>query len=159
LPQIEFPAAILPQSETERNFMVQFSWTEDLHTGNSLIDGDHVKLIKLVNALFASMETGEGIAKAMKELIAYTGEHFAREEAEMERIEYVAFLAHKAEHVKLMKQIIELEEMLDVGGRINSPAVSHFLDEWLRHHILTDDMKLAAALARQAHAQPASHLH
>jgi len=137
--------------------MAQFSWTDDLRTGSSLIDGDHRKLVDLVNALFQSMQCGEGNgreSKAMNDLIAYTGEHFGREEAEMERIQYVAVLAHKAEHVKLLKQLIELKQMLDAGGRMNDPAVADFLSQWLRDHILTTDMKLAAALAQRRSSTP-----
>ena len=129
--------------------MVQFPFTPDLYTGSSLIDGDHHRLVELVNAFFQSMQNGEDSAsmgKALHALIAFTGEHFAREEIEMERIQYVAALAHKAEHTKLLKQIVELNDMLDAGGKINIPAVADFLNEWLHDHILAADMKLAAAL-------------
>lgn len=142
--------------------MAQFSWTDDLYTGSSLIDGDHRRLIVLVNALFETMESGqtsERMSKAMNDLIAYTEEHFGREEAQMERIQYVAALAHKSEHSKLIKQIAELRDMLDAGGRINVPAVCAFLGEWLRDHILTTDMKLAAALKKQPGSESAPQTH
>lgn len=135
--------------------MAQFSWTDDLYTRNALIDGDHGKLVELVNAFIQSMESGQGndrMAQAMKDLIAYTGEHFGREEAEMARIEYVAALAHRSEHTELLRQLTELKEMLDAGGRINVPAVSDFLGDWLRDHILAADMKLAAVLRQQQHS-------
>jgi hemerythrin-like metal-binding protein len=135
--------------------MKQFSWTDDLFTGSSLIDGDHRKLVDLVNAFFQSMQSGHGnggVSKAMNDLIAYTGEHFAREEAEMERIQYVAALAHRAEHTNLLKQLVELKEMLDAGGGINVPAVAEFLSGWLRDHILSTDMKLAATLTQDGSA-------
>ena len=130
--------------------MVQFCFTEDLYTGSNLIDGDHHKLVELINAFFESMQSEDGarMSKALHALIAFTGEHFAREEIEMERIQYVAALAHKGEHTKLLKQIAELNDMLDAGGKINIPAVADFLNEWLRDHILTADMKLAAALKK-----------
>ena len=132
--------------------MAQFFWTDDLYTGSGLIDGDHRKLVDVLNAFILSMhddERGSRVSKAMDDLLAYTREHFIREEAEMERIRYVAALAHKAEHTKLLRQLIELKEMLDAGGRINVPAVTDFLSGWLRDHILTADMKLAATLKQQ----------
>lgn len=135
--------------------MAQFAWTEDLNTGNSLIDGDHSKLVTLVNVLFEAMEVAranDAMCKAMNDLIAYTKEHFGREEAEMERIRYVASLAHKSEHANLTRQIVELKAMLDSGGRINVPAVADFLSEWLREHIVTADLRLAAALKRETQA-------
>ncbi len=142
--------------------MAQFTWTDNLYTGNTLIDGDHNKLVVLVNALFETMESGQGnerMSKAMNDLIAYTEEHFGREEGEMERIQYVAALAHKAEHTKLLRQIVELKEMLDAGGRINIPAVADFLSEWLREHILAADRKLAAALKSQRSSGPVPQSH
>jgi len=141
--------------------MAQFFWTDDLYTGIGSIDGDHRKLIGLANAFFETMESGQGnerMSKAMNDLIAYTEEHFAREEAEMERIQYVASLAHKSEHTKLLIQLVELKGMLDANGRINVPAVSDFLSEWLREHILAADMKLAAALKQQRSAQATAQL-
>ena len=142
--------------------MAQFSWTDELYTGSNLIDGDHRILIGLVDAFFEAMERGQGnraMSKAMGELLAYTEEHFGREEAEMERIQYVAALAHRGEHAKLLSQLAELKEMLDAGGKINIPAVADFLDQWLRNHILTADMKLAATLKRQRSSEPAAQLH
>jgi len=142
--------------------MVQFSWTDDLYTGSSLIDGDHRKLVALVNAFFQTMQGGQDrgqVSQAMNALLAYTGEHFAREEAEMERIQYVAVLAHKAEHTKLLKQLVELKQMLDAGGRMNAPAVAEFLSGWLHNHILTTDMKLAAALKQARSTAPMAQLY
>jgi hemerythrin-like metal-binding protein len=142
--------------------MAQFSWTDDLYTGSSLIDGDHHKMIVLVNALFETMESGQGtehMGKAMHALIAYAREHFEREEAEMQRIQYVAALVHQAEHLKLLRKLVELKEMLDAGGRINVPAVAEFLSQWLRDHILTTDMRLAAALKKQPSSAPIAQPH
>jgi len=142
--------------------MAQFPWTDDLYTGSSLIDGDHRRLIDLINALFETMESGQGnksMGKAMSDLVAYAEAHFGREEAEMERVQYVAALAHRAEHVKLLKQLAELKEMLDAGGRINVPAVADFLGTWLRDHILTTDMKLAAVLNSRRDPELAPRAH
>ena len=132
--------------------MAHFAWTDDLCTGNSFIDGDHRKLISMVNALFDAMEKGQAsdiMSKVMHNLIVYTKEHFGREEEEMRRINYAAWISHKSEHTKLIKQVLELKSTMDAGGRINVAAVSKFLSDWLRNHILTVDMKLAAALQTQ----------
>jgi len=142
--------------------MAQFTLTDDLHTGSRLIDGDHRRLIGLVNLLLKAMEGVQGperISEAMTNLVAYTEEHFGREEAEMERIQYVASLAHQTEHAKLLKQLVELKAILDAGGRINEPAVAEFLGEWLRDHILSTDMKLAAALKLPSAPAPLAQLH
>ncbi len=139
--------------------MTHFSWTDDLCTGSLLIDGDHRKLVDLLNALFQSMQGGQdsgGEGKAMNDLIAWTGEHFRHEEQEMERTRYFAEFAHRAEHAKLLNQLADLKRILDAGGRINNPAVADFLSHWLRDHILTADMKLAAGLKQFQSAAPAA---
>ncbi len=133
--------------------MAHFLWTDDLATGSALIDGDHHKLISMVNALFDSMAKGQAndiISKVLNNLIIYTKEHFGREEAEMQRIRYVGETAHKSEHTKLIKQVAELKSSLDAGQKTNVVAVSKFLDDWLRNHILMVDKKLATALKEHA---------
>ena len=133
--------------------MEQLSWTDDLRTGNALIDGDHRTLIDLVNAFCQAMtlsQASDVMGKTMDELVAYTKAHFAREEAEMQRIQYVALRAHTFEHAKLVKQVVELKGTLDAGGRLNVPAVASFLKDWLLDHIQTADIKLAKALKSQA---------
>lgn len=135
--------------------MANFLWTDDLSTGNELIDGDHRKLINMVNALFDSMAKGhanEIISKVLHNLIIYTKEHFSREEAEMLRIRYAASISHKSEHTKLISQVAALKASLDAGEKINVMAVSSFLGNWLRDHILTVDKKLAAALKSETGA-------
>jgi len=142
--------------------MARFSWTDDLYTGSTLIDSDHRKLIGLVNALFETMEDGQDSARmrpALNALLTYTAEHFDREQAEMARIQYVAALAHESEHHRLLQQLAGLKQMLDAGGRLNLPAIADFLSRWLRDHILTADMKLAAVLTQQRSAAPVAPEH
>jgi len=129
--------------------MANFAWTDSLATGSALIDGDHRKLISMVNALYDSLDKGQAndiMGKVLNNLIVYTTEHFAREEAEMQRIKYAASLSHKSEHTKLLKQVLELKSSVDAGKKLNAVAVSSFLSGWLRNHIMTVDTKLAAAL-------------
>lgn len=135
--------------------MAHFAWTDDLSTGNELIDGDHRKLISMVNALFDSMAKGQAneiISKVLHNLIIYTKAHFGREEAEMKRIRYAASISHKSEHTKLINQVDGLKAALDAGEKLNVLAISNFLSDWLRHHILTIDKQLAAALKEAAQA-------
>lgn len=129
--------------------MAVFHWTDDLATGDAAIDEDHRKLINMINAFIEAMSKGQGnevVGTVLDNLIIYTKQHFGREEAEMERIQYPAALSHKFEHAKLIRQVAELKAALDSGKKPNVPTVSGFLGDWLRNHILTVDKKLAAAL-------------
>ncbi len=129
--------------------MALFSWSDELAVGNKFIDDDHKKLVKLVNDFHDAMEQGRGndvIGKVLHNLVIYTKEHFAREEAEMQRIKYPKHLAHKQEHDKLIKDVAELQAGFMSGKAMLSIKVSKFLRDWLLTHIQQTDKHLAQAL-------------
>ena len=116
-----------------------------------MIDNDHRKLINMANAFFEALANGQGNdvqSKVLNNLIVYTREHFGREEAEMQRINYASSAAHKNEHTKLIQQVGELKAKLDSGGKLNAVTIYNFLSDWLRNHILLVDKKLALTLKK-----------
>lgn len=129
--------------------MAFFPWTDDLAVGNAAIDDDHRKLVKMVNDLYAAMQRGNGndvIGKVVHNLALYTQQHFAREEAEMRRIQYSRSMQHKQEHDRLLKQVAELQGEFAAGKAVMTLAVARFLGDWLAHHIKGSDVQLAAAI-------------
>src|SRR3990167_787335 len=122
------------------------TWTDDLAVGNTFIDHDHQKLIDMVNRLHLLMNEGKGkdvLGKVLHNLIAYTQEHFQREEDLMRTMGYAGAAAHKEEHDKLLQQVLELQEKFNSGQAALSIQVLHFLRDWLVHHIGESDKKLA----------------
>ena len=114
-----------------------------------IIDDDHRVLIDRLNVVLEALSQGRAnalISTALNELVTYTQEHFAREEAEMQRINYSGMDAHMAEHAQLLKQVNDLKSQLDAGSKIDRMALYNFLTRWLKNHILHVDMKLAQAL-------------
>ncbi len=128
-----------------------FPWTDDLITGNEMIDADHRHWVDLINVLLDSIANGyagDYISEVLENLIVYSREHFGREETEMWRIAYAATGAHRAQHAEILKTAIELKGRLDAGEKINAPGVQNYLSTWLRAHILNEDQKLAKALKK-----------
>lgn len=126
--------------------MTYFKWTEDLAVGNTFIDNDHQKLIEMVNRLHTLMQEGKGkevLGKVLTNLITYTKEHFRREEDLMRNIRYAGFAAHREEHEKLLKQVLELHEKFENGTATLSVQVLHMLKDWLLNHIGKSDQELA----------------
>lgn len=133
--------------------MALFVWTDELSVGNAFIDGDHQKLVAMVNSFHDAMEQGRGrdvIGNVLSNLVIYTKEHFGREEAQMQRIQYPQYLAHKLEHDKLMREVMELQSGFLSGNTMMTVTVSRFLRDWLLIHIKQTDQLLAAALRGQA---------
>jgi hemerythrin len=128
-----------------------FNWTESLRVGNDFIDSDHKKLIKMVNDFHNAMQEGRGnevIGKVLNNLIIYTREHFAREEAEMKRIGYSKSLAHQLEHTKLLNEVTALQNSFNSGQAMLTMKVSAFLKTWLIDHIEKTDKQFASAIAQ-----------
>lgn len=129
--------------------MALFAWDDDLTVGNRFIDDDHKKLVTMVNSFHDAMEQGRGndvIGKVLHNLVIYTKEHFSREEAEMQRIKYPKYLAHKLEHDKLIKEVAELQAGFTSGKTMLTMKISKFLRDWLLTHIKQTDQQLAEAL-------------
>ncbi|MDR3411651.1 MAG: bacteriohemerythrin [Formivibrio sp.] len=130
--------------------MAYFNWTNDLSVGNTQIDSDHKQLVDLVNKLHDAMKSGKGntvLGEILADLIQYTSSHFKREEMLMQKINYAEFAEHKAEHTKLVGEVLELQTRFKTGATTLSVSVFNFLSDWLRTHIKSRDVKLAVAIA------------
>ncbi|MDD5177025.1 MAG: bacteriohemerythrin [Sterolibacterium sp.] len=131
--------------------MAMMEWNDKLKVGHSMIDRDHQKLVGLINELGDAMSAGKGkdvCGKVLDELISYTKTHFAMEEQLMSANRYPAAALHKAEHVKLVQDVVDFQSKYNAGTATLSVSLLHFLMEWLTHHILESDKALAQEIPR-----------
>ena len=97
-------------------------FTDDLITGNELIDSQHEELIGRINKLLDSCEAGEGKISAIKMLdylAKYTDTHFGDEEALQKEVCYPDYDKHHAKHEEFKQTIQELNEMLQEDKNFN----------------------------------------
>ena len=90
-------------------------FSENLVTGNEMIDTQHKDLIERMNGLLESCESGNEKLTAIKTLdylSDYTDYHFKAEEQLQQDIEYPGYEKHKAQHEIFKQTINELQEML-----------------------------------------------
>ncbi len=124
-------------------------WTDDLKTGDSIIDGEHKKLIKAASDLVESCSKGRGrdeIGKAMDFLSSYTKEHFSHEEELMKKHGYPQedIRNHQDWHRAYVQQIVDLSKKLQSEGpTISIMAELNAKIGVLISHIRTVDSKLA----------------
>jgi hemerythrin-like metal-binding protein len=126
-----------------------FVWTDTLATGNAFIDEDHRALIVRVNAVLGAIalqHPGDALQNAIHALVVYTREHFAREEAEMQRIHFNNTVLHSAEHVRLLEQLEAVRAQLAAGTPVEQMDLYRFLTWWVKDHIRQEDTELAAAM-------------
>lgn len=123
------------------------------------MDGDHRQEASLLNDLADSvtaLRSGERAEAAVRErfasLYTHTQEHFAREEAAMERAHFPAFPVHKAEHDRVLQEMTEEGRHLSESGDVERlwTYVSSGVPAWFVQHIETMDLVTARFVSMAA---------
>jgi hemerythrin-like metal-binding protein len=125
--------------------MKEIRWTSDLSVGIELIDRQHKMLIKHLNDLSQSLESGQGpekIAVTLNFLIDYTNFHFSAEEKHMAANGYPELENHKKMHEGFKTTLNNLEEDLVEEGatQLLADSIDTLLVMWLFEHISTIDV-------------------
>ncbi len=124
--------------------MAFFEWDDSLSVGVPLVDADHQVLISLINQLHDTLEDPEAAATVGSVLSAledYTGYHFTREERAMEAVDYPTLPEHHERHEKLKQQVAEIRARYARDpAAVDGQEVLDFLKDWLKNHILQEDM-------------------
>lgn len=124
-------------------------FSENLVTGNELIDSQHKELIDRINKLLDSCEAENGKVTAVNTLdylADYTDFHFSAEEKLQQEIGYPDYDKHKAQHEGFKKTIAELDEMLQEEEGPSAAFVSKVEEnviKWFYTHIEGFDRSVA----------------
>lgn len=125
--------------------MAQIQWSKEYETGNPEVDGQHRKLVDIVNRFEAAFNVGKGrrvMQGILAELIDYTREHFTAEETIMREAGYDTLELHIAQHHQLLEKVQRFQVEHHQGKRL-SREMDSFLNYWLLNHIQVDDMAFA----------------
>lgn len=124
-------------------------FSDNLITGNELIDSQHEELIGRINKLLDSCEKDDGKVTAVNTLdylADYTDFHFSAEEKLQQEIGYPNYEEHKAQHEGFKQTIKELDEMLQEEEGPSAAFVSKVEEnviQWFYHHIEGFDRSVA----------------
>lgn len=124
-------------------------WQDSWSVGISAIDTQHKHLVQLINDLHEALRQGKGkevLGKLLAALIAYTKEHFSREESLIALHKYPDLEAHKVQHQKFTEKVVDFQRQYQSGDMVLTIDVMDFLSQWLRQHILGTDQKYAEFL-------------
>ncbi|OGS92141.1 MAG: hypothetical protein A2Z95_00535 [Gallionellales bacterium GWA2_60_18] len=133
---------------------MSLEWREQLSVGNGAIDGDHKKLIALINAVEVALSTRDwdGFSGALDQLGTYAQEHFAREEKIARAAGCKNWQRLCQEHELLGKQLQrarhELEAMRGEWVKVTLDHFTVFLRGWLIDHVIKEDLKMKPALQK-----------
>ena len=122
--------------------MAYMDWKDQYSVENALIDKQHQVLFALVNEVAEKVKTGNmpEIKGVINQLAAYTVEHFRDEEIIMKKAGYADFEDHQMIHAELIEKVQELQAKLEKNQAVSMVGIIRFLADWLKDHILKDDM-------------------
>ena len=124
--------------------MALITWNNELSVGIKEFDGQHQKLIGMINEMYDALKAARGqdaIGSILPKLVEYTRSHFASEEAQMRKHVYPGYVSHKAEHDALTAQVVEYAKRLEQGKGTAAVELMSFLKGWLTNHIQGVDKK------------------
>jgi len=119
-------------------------WSDDLSVHIPSIDGQHQKLVALINELHAAMKSGKSNAHLLEifdRLKEYTVNHFGHEEKLFARHGYPEAEEHMAAHRQFVGKVLEWEKALKSGKGTVSMEIMRFLKKWLTGHIMGVDQR------------------
>lgn len=144
-------AFLLVMEERASSSLIQ--WSAEMSVGDEALDRDHRYLIGLLNQLASPSCRHDRTTQelVLDELLGYTIGHFSREELYLERAGFPQLERHRRIHQGLTDHLIAIrdrfaaERDIDVGDE-----VAMFLTDWLRSHIMREDMQYSRFIAARA---------
>ncbi len=132
--------------------MALMTWNDKLSVGVQFLDDQHAVLVETLNELHDAMMKGQ--AKCMtgpllRNLVAYTHEHFSAEEAMMAAAKYPGLEVHRLRHRDLTRQVEEYVERFERGEITLNLHLLTFLRDWLTTHIQMEDREYGPWLNKQ----------
>jgi len=124
--------------------MALFEWKDSYSVGSIPIDNQHKKLIGYINEFYNNLKfksNDDLISGLIKEMKEYTLFHFSYEESYLEKFGYKDLPEHKEEHKAFIEKVSDFENRFNSKKVILSYEITKFLKDWLKHHILVEDMK------------------
>jgi len=123
-------------------------WKTQYSVENAVIDRQHKALFDLVNEVADKVKIGNmpEIRDVIDRLAAYTVEHFRDEEAIMRKASYPAIEDHEMIHAELLEKVQDLRTKLEKNQAVSMVGIIRFLSDWLKDHILKDDMAYKSSI-------------
>ncbi len=126
---------------------MNFEWSDELRSGNVIIDFQHRLLFKFIRETMESVRAGHSI-EAAEEIVqffkVYFIEHFGDEEEIMEEVNYPKAYMHAEEHKRIKEEADKLSGLLEKSDYSASNVHEAFIfaSKWLHKHFTEMDKEL-----------------
>jgi hemerythrin len=122
--------------------MSLITWNESLSVGVKSIDAQHSILVETLNELHDAMMKGQAknlTGPILKNLVAYTRDHFSSEESMMAAAHYPDLPKHREQHRMLTEKVEGYVARFERGEITLNLHLLNFLRDWLTNHIQRED--------------------
>ncbi len=129
--------------------MAIIKWDNTMSVNIAEIDGQHQKLVAMINELDDAMRQGKGkeiVSTIVSGLISYTRTHFGTEERLFQQHGYPEAEEHKKEHADFAAKAVQFQKDYESGKMGLTIQIMTFLSNWLQHHIKVVDKKYSGFL-------------
>lgn len=131
-----------------------FRWSDGFNIGLSEIDSQHAKLVGLINQLaqcLTSKTPGNQLLNVFDELVNYTAYHFATEDKVMRdySVDRAHVEAHRLAHREFIEKAVAARNEAETSSHQANGDTLVYLTNWLIHHILGVDRRLALEVRRE----------
>jgi hemerythrin-like metal-binding protein len=128
--------------------MESVQWSEKFSVGVRELDQQHQQLIKLLNILISKQGTtnthSETVSDTLMAMTRYAQTHFKTEERLMEAYGYPGLEDQKMQHRDFRKKTVGFSTATTFGIDQVPEDLLTYINNWLVHHILEDDMAYKA---------------
>lgn len=119
-------------------------WSDDLITGEKIVDFQHKVIFNYLNFLILSAKSKETqqvvLKNALNALVEYTVIHFEDEEMVLESIGYPDLAKHRKIHHDCAKHILDFKQRFEAGEDMIDELIL-FIKNWIVEHIKQEDMR------------------
>jgi len=122
------------------------NWNHACTVGVSSMDDQHGILLDTMNDLRLASVHGAGREKVcdlLNQFIEFTRMHFLSEEQLMEHYGFPGLQEHRAEHQRLLAQMLEAAQCAHQGESFAMETLLEFLSDWFMEHIGAFDRQYA----------------
>jgi hemerythrin len=132
--------------------MALFTWNNNYSVGVASIDKQHMSLFDSLNELHNAMLQGkakEVTGTLLRNLLAYTREHFSSEEAMLLKASFPDLAKHRQRHADFTRQVSVFLERYERGDLALNVELMTVLRDWLSNHIMREDHSYRSCLAQR----------
>ena len=129
--------------------MHYINWEDKYSIGHETVDNQHRRLFDFINNLQRQASEGAGreaTLLAIDSLANYAIEHFADEEELMDQIGFPELIQHRWRHHSFAGKVADMALEWGKGNKTGVDDILLFVKDWLINHVLTEDMRIGAAL-------------